>query len=67
MNAAILSSHRSTQPFGAAGGQPGKVGRNHVERHNGKIDELQATDQTKMETGDIFVIKTPGGGGYGSQ
>ena len=66
MNAAILSSHRSTQPFGTAGGQPGKVGRNTVERHNGQVDELQATDQTQMDAGDIIVIETPGGGGYGS-
>jgi len=65
MNAAILSSHRQTQPFGAAGGQPGQVGRNTVERHNGQVDELQATDQTQMEAGDIIVIETPGGGGYG--
>jgi len=65
MNAAILSSHRSTQPFGAAGGKSGKIGRNYVERHNGQIEELQATDQTQMAAGDTFVIETPGGGGYG--
>jgi 5-oxoprolinase (ATP-hydrolysing) len=65
MNAAILSSHRRTPPFGIAGGQPGQVGRNYVERHNGQIDELQATEQTPMEAGDIMVIATPGGGGYG--
>jgi len=67
MNAAILSSHRQTAPFGAAGGQPGQVGRNTVERHNGQIDELQATDQTQMEAGDIIVIETPGGGGFGTE
>lgn len=66
MNAAILSSHRSTQPFGASGGLPGQVGRNTVERANGDIDALQATDQTQMEAGDILVIETPGGGGYGT-
>ena len=65
MSAAILSSHRQTAPFGAAGGQPALVGRNYVERHNGQIEELQATDQTQMEAGDIIVIETPGGGGYG--
>jgi len=65
MNAAILSSHRHTPPFGADGGQSGQVGRNTVERHNGQVEELQATDQTQMEAGDIIVIETPGGGGYG--
>lgn len=65
MSAAILSSHRQTRPFGVAGGQPGMPGENFVERRNGVIDRLQATDQTTMKAGDILVIKTPGGGGYG--
>ena len=46
--------------------QPGQVGRNYVERHNGQIDELQATDQTQIKNGDIFVIETPGGEGSGN-
>ena len=60
------TSHRSTQPFGAAGGQSAKTGHNYVERANGAVDELNATDQTDMKPGDIFVIETPGGGGYGT-
>jgi len=65
MNAAILSSHRETAPFGTAGGQQALVGKNYVERHNGQIEKLKATDQTQMAAGDIIVIETPGGGGYG--
>ena len=49
-----------------AGGEPGKVGRNHVERVDGTIDELGGTDMAEMNTGDVFVIETPGGGGYGA-
>lgn len=66
MSAAILSSHRSTAPFGTAGGENAKTGRNSVERSNGAIEQLRATDQTDMQPGDIFVIETPGGGGYGT-
>jgi 5-oxoprolinase (ATP-hydrolysing) len=66
MTAAILSSHRRVPPYGMAGGQPGAVGRNHVERVNGDTLELGGCDQTAMQAGDVFVIETPGGGGFGT-
>ena len=65
MTAAIVSSSRRVAPFGMAGGEPGKVGRNYVERADGAIEELTATDSAEMNPGDVFVIETPGGGGYG--
>ncbi len=65
MSAAILSNHRVVAPFGLAGGEPGKVGKNYVERSNGKVEELRSTDAVKMHPGDVFVIETPGGGGFG--
>jgi 5-oxoprolinase (ATP-hydrolysing) len=65
MTAAILSSHRKVAPFGVAGGAPGALGRNWVERADGSKDELSGTDSTEMKPGDVFVIETPGGGGYG--
>ena len=66
MTAAILSSHRRVPPYGMAGGQPGAVGRNHVERANGDKLELGGCAQTGMQAGDVFVIETPGGGGFGT-
>ena len=65
MSAAILSSHRTTRPFGVSGGQPGAAGNNYILRKNGEWQALQGTDQADMQAGDIFVIETPGGGGYG--
>ena len=65
MIAAILSCHRTTVPFGAHGGEPGAAGRNWVERTNGENVELGACDQIEMAEGDVFIIETPGGGGYG--
>jgi 5-oxoprolinase (ATP-hydrolysing) len=65
MEAAVLSSHRKVPPFGLAGGAPGQCGRNWVERTDGGVDELEGCDETQMEPGDVFVLQTPTGGGYG--
>ncbi len=65
MTVAILSNHRRVPPFGLAGGEPGHLGRNWVERTNGSRDLLSGTDQREMAAGDVFVVKTPTGGGYG--
>ncbi|MFQ5993839.1 MAG: hydantoinase B/oxoprolinase family protein [Acidiferrobacterales bacterium] len=66
MTAAILSNRRVVAPFGLAGGEPGAAGRNWVERADGSTVQLEGRDQIDMKTGDVFVIATPGGGGYGS-
>ena len=66
MTAAILSSHRKVAPFGVAGGEPGALGRNWVERAGGGRLELSGTDKAEMAVGDVFVVETPGGGGYGA-
>ncbi len=66
MTAAILSGHRRVAPFGMAGGEPGACGRNTVVRADGSAEQLAATDATAMAPGDVFVIETPGGGGYGA-
>jgi 5-oxoprolinase (ATP-hydrolysing) len=66
MTAAILSNRRQIPPYGMAGGSPGKVGTNSVERKDGSIETLQGADQAEMAVGDVFIIETPGGGGYGA-
>jgi 5-oxoprolinase (ATP-hydrolysing) len=48
------------------GGEAGALGRNYVERSDGTIEELSSTAVAQMNAGDVFVIETPGGGGYGS-
>ena len=65
MTAAIVSGHRRVPPYGMAGGGSGKTGHNYVERADGTVDELSGTDKADMHPGDVFVIETPGGGGYG--
>ncbi len=65
MTAAILSNNRVHAPFGMAGGAPGARGRNRVERADGRVEELGHIGKVDMQAGDVFVIETPGGGGYG--
>jgi len=65
MTAAILAGHRRVAPYGMAGGSPGALGANWVERSDGSRTELSFADETQMGVGDVFVIETPGGGGYG--
>jgi len=67
MTASILSNNRLVPPFGAAGGGDGRCGRNYVIRADGRIEELSFIARTEMEAGDVFVIETPGGGGYGAE
>ncbi|MFC3110775.1 hydantoinase B/oxoprolinase family protein [Undibacterium arcticum] len=66
MTASILSNNRIVPPFGAAGGEPGKCGRNYVVRVDGQQEELSFVATTAMQPGEVFVIETPGGGGYGA-
>ena len=65
MQAGILSNHRKVPPFGLDGGQDGKLGRNTVERAGGRRKDLGATAAVQLQPGDVFVIETPGGGGFG--
>jgi N-methylhydantoinase B len=66
MTANILSNHRSVAPFGLNGGGVGLVGRNWVQRVDGSQENLDSTATVEMQSGDIFVIETPGGGGFGN-
>ena len=65
MRANILSNRRQIAPAGIAGGRDGAPGINRVERNDGSVETLGATAGVDMAAGDVFVIETPGGGGYG--
>ncbi|RZT97928.1 hydantoinase B/oxoprolinase family protein [Rivibacter subsaxonicus] len=66
MSASILANGRREPAFGLAGGAPGEVGANRVERVDGSVEALDHIGSVEMAVGDLFVIETPGGGGYGS-
>ncbi|WP_181805968.1 hydantoinase B/oxoprolinase family protein [Streptomyces shenzhenensis] len=65
MTVSTLSQHRRVPPYGMAGGEPGALGANRVERADGTITELGGSDAADVGTDDVLVIETPGGGGYG--
>jgi 5-oxoprolinase (ATP-hydrolysing) len=65
MTAAILSGHRHVAPFGLDGGEAGEVGANWVERADGSRVTLDYADEVSVDVGDVFVLHTPGGGGFG--
>jgi 5-oxoprolinase (ATP-hydrolysing) len=66
MTATLLSNRRRVPPFGAAGGAPGALGLAWVERADGSVQVMGATDLVEVAAGDAIVIETPGGGGWGA-
>ncbi|MEO0679179.1 MAG: hydantoinase B/oxoprolinase family protein [Pseudomonadota bacterium] len=65
MTVTTLCSHRRVPPFGVDGGAPGDVGREWIERADGTRTEHAGNDQNEVRPGDVFVMETPAGGGYG--
>ncbi|WP_136657117.1 hydantoinase B/oxoprolinase family protein [Nitratireductor sp. XY-223] len=65
MTVTTLTSHRETHPFGMHGGEDGACGENSVLRGDGREQTLAGNDHTDVLPGDVFCMKTPGGGGWG--
>jgi 5-oxoprolinase (ATP-hydrolysing) len=65
MRAGILSNRREIAPAGLAGGEDAEPGVNQIVRKDGTVETLTATASSEMAPGDMFVIETPGGGGFG--
>ena len=67
MTVTILSSHRTTEPYGLAGGGAGAKGKNTLLRADGTVVALAGNAAVAVEPDDRIVIETPGGGGYGEE
>ena len=65
MSLAILANHRLVPPFGLEGGGSGQLGRTYIRRGDGRIEELGSCSKTEVNAGDLVVVETPGGGGFG--
>jgi 5-oxoprolinase (ATP-hydrolysing) len=65
MTVTTLTSHRVVPPQGTSGGGAGAIGENLVQRASGAVEHLKGNDQVSLSPGDCFVMKTPGGGGFG--
>ena len=53
-------------PFGLAGGEPGACGQHELRRASGEIERLRGIDQCEVQAGDALIMRTPGGGGWGT-
>jgi 5-oxoprolinase (ATP-hydrolysing) len=62
-----LASHRRVPAFGLDGGGPGALGRHWIEHPDGTVTPMEGCDSARLAAGDVFVIETPGGGGFGKQ
>ncbi|MGV6812693.1 MAG: hydantoinase B/oxoprolinase family protein [Brevirhabdus sp.] len=60
-----LCSHRRVEPFGGDGGAPGAVGEDSVIRADGRKERVSGRAEVALKAGDQFVMRTPGGGGWG--
>lgn len=61
----VLTQHRKEKPYGLCGGRPGKTGEQWVIYSDTNKEKLESTDGRGLEKGDRFILKTPGGGGFG--
>lgn len=66
MQAAIISNNRIVAPMGLNGGEDAARGENWLYSEDGQIKSLDSSEEVSVKKGDIFIIKTPGGGGYGN-
>lgn len=66
MTATLLTSHRVTHPYGLAGGEDRQPGLNRLIRSDGREEILNGNDTRQVGAGDMVIVETPGGGGYGA-
>ena len=67
MTVTTLCSHRRVKPFGVDGGEPGQCGKEWLEKDDGGFIKLEGNDSCEVKVNDLFVMETPGGGGFGSK
>ena len=62
----LLTSRRTTEPFGLGGGSMGCAGENWLQRADGTRENLPSSCHRQVAFGDVLEILTPGGGGFGA-
>ncbi|MGY8976502.1 MAG: hydantoinase B/oxoprolinase family protein, partial [Alphaproteobacteria bacterium] len=67
MTAVILSNRRKVAPYGIINGKNALKGINLIKRKGKDIKKLSSSETIDIKPGDIIIIKTPGGGGYGKK
>jgi 5-oxoprolinase (ATP-hydrolysing) len=67
MSLSVLGQHRVIGPYGLRGGAAGKPAVQCLVKANGEEIPVESIDGCEVNPGDRFVLKTPGGGGYGAK
>ena len=67
LDVSLLTGRRNYAPYGLEGGRPGKKGRNLLINADGREIDLAWAAVFNARPGDILIIETPGGGGYGKK
>ena len=62
----LQSDRRKTGPYGIGGGMPGSPGRNSVIARDGRITPQPGKASFSLQAGEMVVVETPGGGGWGA-
>jgi 5-oxoprolinase (ATP-hydrolysing) len=62
----FLSQHRASGPRGLGGGSDGAPGTQRIEHPDGTATPLGGRAAFDARAGDLLVIETPGGGGFGA-
>jgi N-methylhydantoinase B/oxoprolinase/acetone carboxylase alpha subunit len=62
----ILSDRRTRGPYGLAGGERGRPGRNTLLRGTKRV-KVSGKENFQVAEGDILRIESPGGGGWGKR
>ena len=65
MTVNIIAGHRKIPPYGLSGGGPGALGENYVIHADDSVSSLGTKGQIEVGKNDLFILKTPGGGGFG--
>ena len=62
----ILAERTKIPPWGLHGGLPASLGVYELVRGDGSVERLPSKCTIPLKQGDRLIIRTPGGGGYGS-
>lgn len=66
LTVSLITSRRTTAPYGASGGGEGAPGRNRLLRVGQPATDLPSATTIEVQTGDRLRIETPGAGGWGT-
>ena len=65
MTVNLIAGHRKIPPYGLSGGESGALGENYVIHSDESVTRLGTKGQVEVGENDLFILKTPGGGGFG--